>query len=501
MNIKIVNFCEIDKYAVLAYSKMHDVSEELNLGDITKIDIESLPQCDLITHGSPCQDFSLAGNGKGADEGSGTRSSLMWNSVEIISQCKPKFVIWENVKNAVGKKHKHNFNKYLAKMHELGYFSYWGILNAKNYGIPQNRERVYCVSIRKDIHDLGFKFPQKIELKKVLRDMLEDKVDEKYYLSEATIKRLITSTYMQSKRQIQKEDICDTLLARDYKDPKCMVVMDTEYLIGAMRGRNPDNPSDLTGGIATEQRLELNHNGTSNALTTVQKDNLVIAIKSNTKNGYEEATIGDSINFAFLDSKTRRGRVGNQVAQTIQCNDNQGVVVEKAIIDDTYPCREVRRYEDVAPTIRGQRVFNVEENRFYGGISTTISGYANDKYPLNNISRCLRAGKFDNGVLMYENNNGFIYNFCIRKLTPKEYWRLMGFKDKDFDRAKYSKTKKQEISNSQLYKMAGNSIVVDVLVAIFKELKKQYPDHMNELDVISLFSGIGAFETALRRVR
>ena len=111
MNYNLVNFCEFDPYAVKSYCAIHNENESKNLGDITKVEIKKLPKCDIITHGSPCQDFSIAGNQNGADEGSGTRSSLIWNSVQIVRQCSPKFVIWENVKNVLSPKHIGNFNK------------------------------------------------------------------------------------------------------------------------------------------------------------------------------------------------------------------------------------------------------------------------------------------------------------------------------------------------------------------------------------------------------
>lgn len=192
MNYNLVNFCEVDKYATKSYCAVHDVDESMNLGDITQVDIESLPKVDFITHGSPCQDFSIAGAQAGGEEGGGTRSSLMWNSVEIIKHCQPKFVLWENVKNVLSKRHKHNFDKYLDRMNELGYNNYYKVLNAKDYGIPQNRERIYVLSIRKDI-DTGFEFPEPIELKLRLKDMLDDEVDEKYYLS---VDRFVSKGYL-----------------------------------------------------------------------------------------------------------------------------------------------------------------------------------------------------------------------------------------------------------------------------------------------------------------
>ena len=189
IDYELVNFCENDKYAIKAYCAIHDVDENLNLGDITKINIENLPKdIDLITHGSPCQDFSVAGLQRGGDEGSKTRSSLMWNTVEIIKHCKPKYVIWENVKNVLSKKHKHNFDKYLKTLELLGYTNYWDILNSKHYGIPQNRERVFVVSILGE--HKPYKFPESKKLNLSITDLLEDYVEDKYYMSNVCIEKM-----------------------------------------------------------------------------------------------------------------------------------------------------------------------------------------------------------------------------------------------------------------------------------------------------------------------
>lgn len=142
IDYELVNYCEIDKYASKSYSVIHNVSEELNLWDVTKIDTNKLPKdIDLLTHGSPCVSYSLAGKQAGGDKGSGTPSSLMWETVRIVEQLKPKYVLWENVKNVLSKKHKHNFDNYLKDLENLGYKNYYQVLNAKDYGIPQNRER------------------------------------------------------------------------------------------------------------------------------------------------------------------------------------------------------------------------------------------------------------------------------------------------------------------------------------------------------------------------
>ena len=221
LNIKyeLVKYCEIDKFASKSYAAIHGVDESLNLGDITQINIKELPtNIDLLTHGSPCQDFSVAGKGLGAD--GGTRSSLMWNSVEIIKYCKPKIVIWENVKNVISKKHKHNFEKYIDELEKIGYTNYYQVLNAKNYGIPQNRERIFVVSV---LDGRDFKFPEPFDNGVRLKDLLEEGVDKKYYLSQDRVNKILTSSFNQERNRIQFGDICGTLLAKEASSTKCIV--------------------------------------------------------------------------------------------------------------------------------------------------------------------------------------------------------------------------------------------------------------------------------------
>lgn len=181
INYELVNYCEIDKYASKAYAMMHDCDESLNLGDITKIDTTALPNdIDLITYGFPCQDISLAGKQKGFEEdGERTRSGLFFEALRIIEDTKPRIAIAENVKNLTSKKFQKEFDIVLTSLEQVGYNNYYQVLNAKDYGIPQNRERVFIVSIRKDIDNGMFKFPEGFELEFRLKDMLEDGVDEK----------------------------------------------------------------------------------------------------------------------------------------------------------------------------------------------------------------------------------------------------------------------------------------------------------------------------------
>lgn len=219
---KNINYVDED----YLYSRIRNIKSRKELCDVYNIEVENThTYCvyNIATHN--CQDFSLAGKQAGGDEGSGTRSSLMYETIRIVKKLRPKYVIWENVKNLLSVKHKHNFDAYLKIMEDLGYINYYQVLNAKDYGIPQNRERVFTISIYDDIdYNTDFEFPKPQELRLKLKDMLDDNVDKKYYLSDAQINRIKTSSYISSQRRIQEKDYCDTLCARDWKDPKCVQV-------------------------------------------------------------------------------------------------------------------------------------------------------------------------------------------------------------------------------------------------------------------------------------
>lgn len=352
VNYELVNYCEIDKYASKAYAMLHDCDESLNLGDITKIDTTALPNdIDLITYGFPCQDISLAGKQKGFEEdGERTRSGLFFEALRIIEDTKPRIAIAENVKNLTSKKFQKEFDIVLTSLEQAGYNNYYQVLNAKDYGIPQNRERVFIVSIREDLDSGLFKFPEPLELKLKLWDMLDREVDDSYYLTDEQISKILSWKAHQKpfEKVLGKNSICPTLTAR-----------------GA--GENH------SGMILFNESQENTEN--------IQE---YLMIREATKKGYAEAYIGDSVNLEHPNSETRRGRVGKQVAQTLTTSCNQGVVVEE---------------------------------------------------------------------------------LALRKLTPKECWRLTGFDDEDFNKI-------TGISNTQLYKQAGNSIVVDVLVHLFESLFK-----------------------------
>ena len=410
---EIVDCVEIDKYAVKSFNAVHGTNFEPQ--DITKWDKDI--KVDLIMHGSPCQDFSIAGLGKGGDKDSGTRSSLMYETLRIVEKLKPKYVIWENVKNLLSKKHRHNFDSYLAAMEELGYKNFYKVLNAKDYGIPQNRERVFTVSFID--REREYEWPSPMPLERKLKDMLENNVDEKYYLSDEQIASFRASTekakekgngfrfepvireresgthdsnesWKQTNRQlhcgvigrvegITGLDINKRVYGSEGLSPTLSTMQggNTQPFVVASRGR----------GEMNEQHLEPRKDGLTNTLTSVQKDNYVavgggIAVKTANKQGYDIAREGDGIDLAYPQSKTRRGRVGHEVSKTLACSDTMGT----------------------------------------------------------------------------------LQNYRIRKLTPKECWRLMGFDDSDFEKAE------KVNSNTQLYKQAGNSIVVNVLEGILRNM-------------------------------
>lgn len=228
---ELVGYSEIDKFASKAYSLLHNVPESMNFGDITKINEKLLPKwLDLITYGFPCQDISVAGYQKGLlnEDGTKTRSGLFFDALRIIEHTQPKIAIAENVKNLTGKKFSEQFNIVLDSLHNAGYNNYWKVLDASDFEIPQGRERVFIVSIRKDIDSGIFRFPEPVELKRCLGHLLEGEVPDKFYLTEEKVEKIVFSSFSQQRENTIQSwggGICKTLLARDYKEPKCVKVV------------------------------------------------------------------------------------------------------------------------------------------------------------------------------------------------------------------------------------------------------------------------------------
>lgn len=408
---ELIDFCEVDKYAVKSYCVVHGVSEDKNLGDITKVWGRNLPYADLLVWGFPCQDISVAGKQSGLKEGE-TRSGLYYEGFRILKETKPKYSIIENVKNLVGKKFKDDFESMLEDIESIGYNNYWKVLNAKDYGIPQNRERVFIVSIRKDIDKGIFSFPKGFDNGLRLKDFLEDEVEEKFYISQEKVNKIINSSFVQERTMIQNEEgNCQTLLARDYKDPKCVAIP-----------------------CITPDRVEKKQNGRR----FKEDGEPMFTLTSQDRHGILQ--IGNIIDTGNWGNP-QRGRIYSIDGISPALNTVGGGGLEPKIL----------RYER---TEYGKKIRKQYET---GEIKEKIGNMRELRPREDGISNTLTTVKKDNLLLEPQ--------YRIRKLTPKECWRLMGFKDEDFDKAQNA-----GVSNSQLYKQAGNSIVTNCLFYIFKNL-------------------------------
>lgn len=335
INYELVAFSEIDKYATKSYCAIHGVDESMNLGDITKVDENSLPKdIDLITYGFPCQDISLAGKQKGMfnDDGTQTRSGLFFEALRIIEATKPKIAIAENVKNLTGKKFKEQFELVLKSLEEAGYSNYWKVLNAKDYGIPQNRERVFIISIRKDI-DKGYEFPEPFPLQLRLKDMLDAEVEEKFYLSLEQMGKIVNWKAHQKPFEHVNGDnsIVQTLTARGAG----------EYHSG-MITYSPE---------------------------CTETTNLQSQVREATKKGYAQA-IDNTIDAEKIkqvgqlypnSGNPQAGRVydADGISPTMDTcsggNRMPKILIEGTVIDDTQGFDGTRYYDNVSPSLRASR--------------------------------------------------------------------------------------------------------------------------------------------------
>lgn len=490
-----------------------------NAGDISKI--EKLDYADLWTYSFPCQDISVAGKRAGIEEH--TRSGLLYEVERLLNVSAehgelPKYLLLENVKNLVGKQFKGQFDEWLEYLDELGYKNYWKVLNAKNYGIPQNRERVFVVSIRKDM-DKGYEFPKGFDNGLRLKDFLEDEVDEKFYISQEKTGKLIsqikdgkkgtlpnvTDTPLSTSALSSREHRCSgwketigTLCARDYKDPKCVAIPcitpdreekrqngrrfkeDGEPMF-TLTGQDRHGVLQVgnivdTGNWNNPQRGRIySAEGCSPALNTVGGGGLEPKIlrPERTEYGkairkqYEAGEIQES-RHNMTELQPREDGISNTLT-TVQ-KDNL-LLEPKILIDDTWSEKfgGTKTYRDYCPTLRSERTglkVAVREATKQGYAEATVGDSINIQFP-NSDTRRGRVGKEVAQTLETSCNQATLtHDYRIRKLTPKECWRLMGFTDEEFLKA-------EEVnSNSQLYKQAGNSIVVDVMEGICGRLVK-----------------------------
>jgi DNA (cytosine-5)-methyltransferase 1 len=339
----LVGYCEIDKYASKAYSLIHSVPEDMNLGDITKVDTAAIGSVDLITYGFPCQDISMAGKQKGFEDENGerTRSGLFFEALRIIEDTQPKFAICENVKALTSKKFAKEFQTVLDSLNDAGYVNYWKVLNAKDYGVPQNRERVFIVSIRKDI-DKGFEFPEQIPLELRLKDVLEEEVDEKYYLSERAIQSFTAHKERNAANgngfgwnPTDGDCVANCILARATGRPESNYIKQ----VGQMY---PNSGNPQAGRV-------YDADGISPAMDTCSGGNRMPKIV--------EPICAASIGRYTEDGNTQQQLEVNTdgVTNTITTVQKDNYIIEPKIIDDIYNHRPPRIYDEYAPTIRSER--------------------------------------------------------------------------------------------------------------------------------------------------
>lgn len=509
---ELVNFCEFDKFAIKSYCAVHNVDESLNLGDITKVNETKLKPFNMICGGSPCQDFSIAGKGKGSvwtckqcghaynpltvhwcerdkcpECGSRdiekTRSSLLVEYLRVIRANKPNFGIYENVKNIVGKKFKDTtFKFFTQELEEYGYNVYWKVLNAKHYGIPQNRERVYLIFIKKELDNGKFKYPEPFDNGVRLKDILDDDVDEKFYISKDKVQRFLTNlnnkdALLYDACQVKREgrsreynDFCPTLTSRDYKDPR-LVNDNVVKQVGSISKREGNWNNPQVGRIYSTNGCSPTLNtcgGGSHEPKIVQLGNVNPSGNGMNGNVYDNNGISPTVTTnkgegAKIAIRQRLETGIHQIESVSGCNNKPKERFFRQALE-TFENSEAK-YGDTIDAFNKK----VNESGYCPTLTTRPEGFKTAILPVTNDIR-------------------------IRKLTPKECWRLMGFDDKSF------KAAEQVNSNSQLYKQAGNSIVVDVLYYIFVELYKAMPYLFDNLKLSSFFSGIGAFEVALDRL-
>ena len=443
-----------------------------------------------------CQDFSVAGKQKGSvwtckDCGheynpltvhwskrdkcpqcnssniEKTRSSLLVEYLRVIRANKPNFGIYENVKNIVGKQFRDTtFKLFEDELHEYGYNTYWKVLNAKNYGIPQNRERVYLIFIRKDLDNGQFKFPEPFDNGIRLKDILEDNVDERFYLSDDKVQKFLRN-FNQSELPVttRNSDTVSTIRATYYKNGErnvCENIENGNGYEGIVESNNVKQIGNISEGNSSWDNPQTGRiysaEGISPTLNTCgggqREPKIVTSLVSNKGEKFEKE-IDTANTLLARDYKGFGNQAMNAVIKIPQATKQGYIECEiGGVADLSYPNSKTRRGR-------------VQEN---GTISPTITAT-------------------ETGICKIESP------IRIRKLTPKECFRLMGFSDQNFDA-----TKNAGISNSQLYKQAGNSIVVDVLYYIYVELYKAMPYLFDDLKLSSFFSGIGAFEAALDRL-
>ncbi|WP_428739445.1 DNA cytosine methyltransferase [Sulfurimonas sp.] len=456
--------CEIDKYARTTYLANNQAPNTF-YEDVYNIDGNKYKnQIDILIGGSPCQSFSIAGKRMGT---SCPRGNLIYEYFRIVEESQPKVFIYENVKGFLSIDKGETFKNFVQSFKDLGYTTYHQVLNTKDYGVPQNRERIYIVGFKDNV---DFQFQEKQELKLRLKDMLEDKVDKKYLLNQELVSKYletgtITATYGKGvesfgsrpfirldrshtlnikgndsiKRIYSSDGLCPSLTTMQggHREPKVAIPIRwwfTKEQYAHYLGENCDNKNEKREIYRnlTDFKVDKSKISIANGLIEVSDE---VRVKEATKLGYKVAEEGNSINIYVSSSKTRRGRAGSQVAQTLDTACNQ-------VVFNKVQCINTKNENGKQPP---------QQDRIYhtNGIMTTISAQLNERFNITD------------------------QKYIFRKLTPRECFRLQGFDDSFIFPLK--------MSDTQLYKQAGNGMSRNILNMIFTQIFTCYAKHIENI--------------------
>lgn len=493
-----VAYAEIDRYAIQAHDAVFPQYKDRNMGDITSCDWTKITQpVDLLIYSTPCTSISNAGKQEGLKRGSGTASSIIWSVLGAIDTLKPKYLLMENVKALVSKKFMPDFREWYNELASRGYNNFWKVLNAKNYGVPQNRERVFMVSILDE--NASFHFPEPFPLDRRLKDILEEDVDERYYLSDRIVKGFMEHNCRHLEkgtgilcRPKRGEDVANAVRANGAICPTDNMIVEPAVLTPkrneygkAVRKKYEAKELDESRHNMTD--LVPRKDGICNTITSVEKDNYVIVPFNTAKDGsartitshYSKSGISNIMK-GFGSGDTGVIQIGNILKEKGFSNPQKGRIYSADGISPTINTRAGGGQEP--------KIIQKGRGKYKGGVHEICPTVTSNGYECNNpIVIGNRFNGFHCGGDIYDTEGisptvmenhgnsicikddirkyGPVDGFRMRKLTEREVFRLMDVSEEDIDRIQ-----KAGISRSQQYKMAGNSIVVSCLYHIFRKM-------------------------------
>lgn len=539
IDFEVIGISEIDKYAIQAYMAVH--GDTPNYGDISKIDWSSVPDFDFLTYSFPCTDISTAGQQKGLAEGSGTRSSLLWECRKAIEAKRPKYLLMENVKNLVSKKFTPYLKEWIRFLEGQGYSNYTKVLNAKDFGVPQNRERVFMVPI---LGEVSFHFPKPFTLEKRLKDVLEKDVDESFYLSEKVVNTLLARNEKNKakgngfKFAPKTGDVIASSITAHPNDRPCdnfikePITFHIGNIYGDKKGRgfagnvydkDGISPTIMTNGGGNRQPMIFECCNQERKYGNKRVQSLVDSGKISGHevqflDAYNQKvsdicgtikTTVDTSNMSFIsEPKTKRIGIINSSQDGVVI-DTDGIA--KCLTSGHFNTPKIIESNHDPKIIQSPRGFNkgalfsncpaitssrwqdnnflIESEKLSDDDIKRLNDVCVEVIPLNpdeeGLCRTIKSQYYKNSKSNFQRQTGSMAatgvtdGYRIRKLTPRECFRLMGVSEKDIDNIQ-----KSGISKTQQYKMAGNSIVVDVLYYIFK---KMFVDKSCEDTQLSIF--------------